>query len=391
MATGDFGGKLCIWDLERLAEPVFQSQAHASIINQAGGPGDSSRPPVAQRWRGVPSLSLSACFRSLQVDGCGGQAKGIGPPELATCGRDGCVRVWDVRQADAPVAAFEPTQGQQVRDAWCVALGDSYNDTERSLLAGYDNGDVKLFDLKMNKLRWETNVKNGVCGVEFDRRDIPMNKFMVCCLEAKLHCFDARTLHPSKGFASTTAQIDKGPTVWGSRTLVRARAAARALHYAVAWPAPGRRVCPSSRRPSSPNAQPQNREVVGVQGGDGTLYVYRYRYPDQRKVKDPDGVDMGVAGTLEVCGAAWRCELHARRGGFVTHDVRVAAAPAARQQQEPVNPAAGVAGLVAGQGGPVRHDVFRPVRARGHRHKDQDAGMTTARLAWGQRARELCS
>jgi len=232
LATGDFGGKLCIWDLERLAEPVFQSQAHASIINQ--------------------------------VDGCGGQAKGIGPPELATCGRDGCVRVWDVRQADAPVAAFEPTQGQQVRDAWCVALGDSYNDTERSLLAGYDNGDVKLFDLKMNKLRWETNVKNGVCGVEFDRRDIPMNKFMVCCLEAKLHCFDARTLHPSKGFASTTAQIDKGPTVWGSRTL------------------------------------PQNREVVGVQGGDGTLYVYRYRYPDQRKVKDPDGVDMGVAGTLEL-------------------------------------------------------------------------------------------
>jgi len=28
--------------------------------------------------------------------------------------------------------------------------------------AGYDNGDVKLFDLRTMGLRWETNVKNGV-------------------------------------------------------------------------------------------------------------------------------------------------------------------------------------------------------------------------------------
>jgi len=48
------------------------------------------------------------------------------------------------------------------------------------------------------QLRWETNVKNGVCGVSFDRRDIPMNKFMVTCLESAFHVFDARTQNPSK-------------------------------------------------------------------------------------------------------------------------------------------------------------------------------------------------
>lgn len=30
------------------------------------------------------------------------------------------------------------------------------------MCAGYDNGDIKLFDLKNMSLRWETNVKNGV-------------------------------------------------------------------------------------------------------------------------------------------------------------------------------------------------------------------------------------
>ena len=38
----------------------------------------------------------------------------------------------------------------------------------RATTTGYDSGDVKIFDLKMNKVRWEGNVGNGVCGVEFD-------------------------------------------------------------------------------------------------------------------------------------------------------------------------------------------------------------------------------
>jgi hypothetical protein len=53
-----------------------------------------------------------------------------------------------------------------------VAFGNAYNSEERCIAAGYDNGDVKIFDLKTNCLRWDTNVKNGVCGIEFDRPDI---------------------------------------------------------------------------------------------------------------------------------------------------------------------------------------------------------------------------
>lgn len=43
-----------------------------------------------------------------------------------------------------------------------LSPGNSYDDTERVMAAGYENGDVKLFDLKAMKLLWETNVKNGV-------------------------------------------------------------------------------------------------------------------------------------------------------------------------------------------------------------------------------------
>ena len=41
-------------------------------------------------------------------------------------------------------------------------IGNSFNDDERMLCSGYDNGDVKMFDLRNMNLLWETNIKNGV-------------------------------------------------------------------------------------------------------------------------------------------------------------------------------------------------------------------------------------
>lgn len=43
--------------------------------------------------------------------------------------------------------------------------GDAYNTEERAVVAGYDNGDIKMFDLKKMAVRWETNIKNGVCEI----------------------------------------------------------------------------------------------------------------------------------------------------------------------------------------------------------------------------------
>ena len=66
-----------------------------------------------------------------------------------------------------------------------MSFGNSFNDEERVIAAGYDNGDVKLFDLRTNSVLWEDNIKNGVCGIQFDRKDIEMNKMVVCGLESR--------------------------------------------------------------------------------------------------------------------------------------------------------------------------------------------------------------
>ncbi len=140
--------------MEKPNSAVYSASAHTSIIND--------------------------------IDGVGGINVGKGAAELATCSRDGCVKIWDARQKDCPVAILEPEEGQTRHDCWTVAFGNelvinctiivkfdiktinqmfiggAYSSSDRLLAAGFDNGDLKIFDLKTMKVQWETNVGNGV-------------------------------------------------------------------------------------------------------------------------------------------------------------------------------------------------------------------------------------
>jgi WD repeat-containing protein 92 len=230
LATGDHNGKLVVYDLENVDTPVFDQQAHTSIINA--------------------------------IDGCGGLDIGGGAPEIVTGGRDGCVRLWDTRVPE-PVLALEPGEGQPARDCWTVAFGNSFNDDDRCIASGYDNGDIKIFDLRTSSLRYETNVSNGVTCIEFDRKDIEMNKLAVTTLESRFRLFDVRTQHPEQGFAFLSEKAHKA-TVWCSRHL------------------------------------PQNRDIFMTGGGNGGFNLYKYHYPKSRTQMANDNVPCGVMGNVEL-------------------------------------------------------------------------------------------
>ena len=222
IALGEYGGTLSLCDIERggdkagqraPASSTFSVQAHEGVVNA--------------------------------IDGIG-SAGGTQAPEIVTGGTDGCVKVWDTRVSSAVVSLVsDPATG--ARDCWAVAFGDSHGD-ERSVLAGFDNGDVKLFDLRTNSVRWETNCKNGIASLEFDRSDIEMNKIVVTTLESKFRCYDMRTQHPVDGFAFTS-EVAHRSTVWTAAHL------------------------------------PQNRDVFMTGGGNGGFNIYRYRYPKSRVFK----------------------------------------------------------------------------------------------------------
>lgn len=227
LCAGDFDGKMEITDLQSPSVPIYSVKAHSQIVNT--------------------------------IAGVGGLNIGKGAPEIATGSRDGLVKVWDPRQKERPVITIEPQEGEQGRDCWSVAFGDAHSAEERTLCAGFDNGDIKMFDLRTMAIRWETNLQNGVCSIEFDRKDVEMNKLLATTLESKFHIFDLRTFHPEKGFARLTDRGHKS-TVWCGRHL------------------------------------PQNREIFATTGGNGSVMLWKYSYPESRVQKLSDGSEVGVAG-----------------------------------------------------------------------------------------------
>ena len=75
----------------------------------------------------------------------------------------------------------------------------------------------------MNEIRWEAAcVGNGVCGVEVDRKDIPMNKLVATTLEHLMHVYDVRTQHPDEGFACKRVNT-KASTTWSAKHLPQDR------------------------------------------------------------------------------------------------------------------------------------------------------------------------
>ena len=84
------------------------------------------------------------------------------------------MRVWDPCVADM-VASLDPETGKLVQDCWTVAFGSTFSQEERCVCAGYDNGNLKLFDLHTNRLCWEGRYGNAVTSVEVNRLYIKMN------------------------------------------------------------------------------------------------------------------------------------------------------------------------------------------------------------------------
>lgn len=129
-ATGDFDGQLQTWDIQRLDIPVTSFKAHNSIINS---------------------------MDSFNQNG--------EPQELVTGSRDGCVKVWDMRQPEKAVLTVR--SDKDPKDIWAVAFGVLKG--HRVIAVGYENGDIKLFSVDTAQYIWESQLKGGICAIDFDK------------------------------------------------------------------------------------------------------------------------------------------------------------------------------------------------------------------------------
>jgi len=162
LVTGDFTGRLEVWDPEILAQPVDQVSAHDDLVN---------------------------C-----VAGAAGQ--------VVTGSRDGRVRAWDPRRLARSTASIEGEAGGPAHDCWAVAAGRDGH----TVVGGYSNGDIRLFDLrKPAGCLWATELPGGVTSLE-----VGEGRLVGATVTGGLHLWDLATRHPEFGYCRTDSKVEGG-------------------------------------------------------------------------------------------------------------------------------------------------------------------------------------
>lgn len=191
LVTGDFDGRVGLWDLNRTEVPLSLLEAHTDIVTCIDG-------------AGAGGLESSHLPRQEFVTGC----------------RDGVVKLWDARQKDQAVSVMAPKKGYG-HEVWTVSMNtQSSSPDDLLVVAGYDNGDIRVLDLAAGKVLFETNVKHGVCSVEFDRRRGASKRLIATTMEGTLHAFDLDGSIPkSNAMVEETITVQTGDesTLWQAR------------------------------------------------------------------------------------------------------------------------------------------------------------------------------
>ena len=212
LAIGDCEGNLLIFDLEK-GDSIYEvKKAHKSII--------------------------------YAIDAIGYNAN-CGTTEVMTGGKDGLVKIWDTRADKPAIICNHKEIGNNSPECWSVNFGGCYNRDERNVGIGYDNGEIKIFDLRRNRLLYGENFKNGICSIEFDSKYLPINKMAVTTLDSNIYLFDLKNIDKNNNSKCMKLNDEvKNTTIWGVKFL------------------------------------PQKRDVFASMGGNGSLNLYKYNIND---------------------------------------------------------------------------------------------------------------
>lgn len=145
VATVDFNGNCACYDVET-TQVVWQKKIHESMINKIDGAGSKN-----------------------------------GPFEIATAGRDGSMKLFDVRTNLSQIYSYKGNY-----DCWAVSFGGSDSDTNRSVAFGFKDGELKVLDMRKMEIIEELILDNGICHLEWNTKYSSSNSIMATCLNGQI-------------------------------------------------------------------------------------------------------------------------------------------------------------------------------------------------------------
>lgn len=127
------------------------------------------------------------------------------------------------------------------------------------MCAGFDNGDIRLFDLRILRLRWQSNVRNGVCSLETNNKYGRLQKLVASTTFGGINVFDfSNESADDQSTVSCISKMDADEMPIIQRTHLKADHAKEAVASTI-WCV--RHV-------------PQNRNIFATCGGSGNIRMW---------------------------------------------------------------------------------------------------------------------
>ena len=119
------------------------------------------------------------------------------------------MKLWDRRTLEKPILRMSPEDNENKRDCWSV----SHSGPDSKLIAaGFDNGDIKVFDVRATKLLWETSLSRGVSNLNLIQAG-EMTGLVAGNVQGKLYKWNLNS-----GDSTLSTQLDKS-TVWSTERI----------------------------------------------------------------------------------------------------------------------------------------------------------------------------
>ncbi|KAN0015990.1 hypothetical protein ACTFIU_005940 [Dictyostelium citrinum] len=137
--TGDFNGQISEWDSDICDIPIWGIKgAHQGSISAIDAYGD----------------------------------------HLVVCsGKDGTIKVYDTRikpnngdNSSSPISTFQQTNKN---GCWSICTNDN------NIIAGFENGDLNIYNLKTNSIQSTHKVNGGICSIDSNDRSNILNQFLI--------------------------------------------------------------------------------------------------------------------------------------------------------------------------------------------------------------------
>ncbi|EGC36735.1 hypothetical protein DICPUDRAFT_77614 [Dictyostelium purpureum] len=125
---------------------------------------------------------------------------------LVVCGgKDGSVSVWDIR---SPLKSINTFTQDDKSNCWSICTNDS------TLITGFENGNLNIYDLKTQSKRQSSSINGGICSISSKNKINILDEFIITTNKSFISIVNNNNNNNNNTLNFNNIEIKNNQTIW---------------------------------------------------------------------------------------------------------------------------------------------------------------------------------